>query len=997
MILRSSRPRRALAALVTAVTALALMGTGGLAAVADETPVASASLSGVVTDASTGEGIADASVVILDAAGAEAAAATTGTTGGYTVSGLAEGQYTVSVSAAPSYEPAYWAAHGAVSAPGGAETVGLAAGETRVGVDVTLTAVLAVEPEEPAGEPAPQADGSTDAPIAAETQAPDAAALNGPAAQRQIMVAADAPATGTISGKITRTTDGSPVEGASVSAFSDSGNGWSDAASAADGTFTIDGLMPDEYRIFVQTPADSGLASAYWGGWSWDTAGLVQVRAGEDTPNINVALGVPGSVSGRVVRDSDGEPLAGMTVSASQPDGSGGSAISAADGSYLIESLAPGTYDIYAWYGGADYTGGMVTGVVVASGAVTADVIVRMSEVAIIRGTVSADGAPVSGATVQAWPTTSVPGNYGDIVWTEQDGTFELRVAQGSYTVRVASNVGSYAEQYYNGAATESEAAVITLDAGEIRENIDFALVQGAGIEGTVSAESWTPGAWATATAYRWNGDAWHTARSVTAWGDYSFDRWFMSDRSGSLPAGTYTVGFEAEGYCPQFFDNAASLATATQFELAAGDTRTGINAHLTTECESRDVVAGVPTISGSAVVGETLTAQPGTWGPNPVELSYQWSADGAAISSATATTLALTEAERGKKITVTVTGTRPGYTTATATSAAVGPVSAAPLRDLTVGTPTISGTPRVGATLTAAPGAWGPAPVDFTYQWQVDGADVAGATGSTFVPDAAALDKSVSVTVHGTKAGYNPAFASSAPVGAVARGILSVSTPTFAGPLKVGTELVVLPGDWQPAPVTFTYQWFADGALIADATADRFTPDASLVGVELSVAVTGSKVGYDAATRTATAGIVPPTIVASDQRVVPGTPIVVTGENFLPGEEVELVLHSDPIHLLTVRAAADGTFRAEVTIPASAPFGSHTIVATGVTSKWVATTPIEVYDPTVPPAPAPGGGGSASTPGLAATGAEIPLGMLVLALGLLMTGGVLAWRRRMA
>ena len=61
---------------------------------------------------------------------------------------------------------------------------------------------------------------------------------------------------------------------------------------------------------------------------------------------------------------------------------------------------------------------------------------------------------------------------------------------------------------------------------------------------------------------------------------------------------------------------------------------------------------------------------QPRTWGPAPVTLTYQWKANGAAISGATATTYIVPAAYVGKTITVTVTGTKTGYTTVAKTSA---------------------------------------------------------------------------------------------------------------------------------------------------------------------------------------------------------------------------------------------------------------------------------------------------------------------------------------
>ncbi|MBK7820135.1 MAG: hypothetical protein IPJ61_03425 [Tessaracoccus sp.] len=78
-----------------------------------------------------------------------------------------------------------------------------------------------------------------------------------------------------------------------------------------------------------------------------------------------------------------------------------------------------------------------------------------------------------------------------------------------------------------------------------------------------------------------------------------------------------------------------------------------------------------MPVITGAATVGKKLTAAPGTWKPATTKLTYQWYADGAKIGGATASTLMLKKAQKGKKITVKVTGKAGGYTTVTKTSSA--------------------------------------------------------------------------------------------------------------------------------------------------------------------------------------------------------------------------------------------------------------------------------------------------------------------------------------
>ena len=69
------------------------------------------------------------------------------------------------------------------------------------------------------------------------------------------------------------------------------------------------------------------------------------------------------------------------------------------------------------------------------------------------------------------------------------------------------------------------------------------------------------------------------------------------------------------------------------------------------------------PTISGSGVVGQALTVNPGTWGTGDTPTyAYQWRRDNASIAGATSGTYTPTVEDVGHVLTVTVTATRPGY-----------------------------------------------------------------------------------------------------------------------------------------------------------------------------------------------------------------------------------------------------------------------------------------------------------------------------------------------
>lgn len=122
------------------------------------------------------------------------------------------------------------------------------------------------------------------------------------------------------------------------------------------------------------------------------------------------------------------------------------------------------------------------------------------------------------------------------------------------------------------------------------------------------------------------------------------------------------------------------------------------------------------PTVSGSAVQGETLTVNIGTWRGNPTPTyTYQWRRDGVAISGATSSTYVTTAPDVGTLITCSVTGTN--------VADAVTVVSSNSITVTPAGAPTITSQPSnsqvsPGANATFSITATGsPSP---TYQWQI-------------------------------------------------------------------------------------------------------------------------------------------------------------------------------------------------------------------------------------------------------------------------------------
>ncbi|WGL52826.1 glycoside hydrolase family 3 N-terminal domain-containing protein [Nocardioides sp. BP30] len=258
-----------------------------------------------------------------------------------------------------------------------------------------------------------------------------------------------------------------------------------------------------------------------------------------------------------------------------------------------------------------------------------------------------------------------------------------------------------------------------------------------------------------------------------------------------------------------------------------------------------------LPSIAGTAQVGQTLTANPGAWSVQGVTPSYQWKADGSSIEGATGATYVPTADVLGKAITVTVTVSKAGYADSDpATSLATLPVVAAATPALTsTAAPRIGGTPQVGVALRATPGSWNAAGVTLSYQWLASGRPIVGATRATYTPTVGDVGERLSVTVTAHKAGYADGRATSAPSAPVAPGVIGlVHAPSIKGKAKVGKRLTAKPGSWSVSGVTVHYQWYASGRRIAGATGSKLTLHNAQAGKRITVKVTVSRSGYASA-----------------------------------------------------------------------------------------------------------------------------------------------------
>lgn len=226
-----------------------------------------------------------------------------------------------------------------------------------------------------------------------------------------------------------------------------------------------------------------------------------------------------------------------------------------------------------------------------------------------------------------------------------------------------------------------------------------------------------------------------------------------------SAGVGTWT-GYPAPAYTYEWFvaGITTGVTTSTYVIQAGDDTKaltvkvTATNSQGSANATSAGVTVGTfpvntvaPTISGTASVGQTLTATTGTWaGTATITYTYQWTRAGVNIGGATSSTYVLVSGDVASAIRCVVTGTNTyGTATGVASSNAITP--AIPVNTVA---PAVTGTTVVGQVLSCTTGTWTSTPsLTYTYNWS--GAGTNG--GSTYTSVAGDVGNNITCTVTAT------------------------------------------------------------------------------------------------------------------------------------------------------------------------------------------------------------------------------------------------------
>jgi len=328
-----------------------------------------------------------------------------------------------------------------------------------------------------------------------------------------------------------------------------------------------------------------------------------------------------------------------------------------------------------------------------------------------------------------------------------------------------------------------------------------------------------------------------------------------------------------------------AGAALAAGFAAAAVLLTTGAEARSAATPSNSDP----PTITGTAVSGETLTASVGSWtGTPPLSFAFAWqrcdAGGGAcsAIGEATSQSYVVTGGDVGSTLRVLVTATNgEGSTSAPSLTTAVVTAQSTPVN---TAEPLISGSTVEGSTLTTTTGTWDGTSITYAYQWVrcgpdgglSDGSDcpsIAGATSSSYVLTSADVGKRLRVQVTASN-GSGAATATANPTDVVTQSTATGAPrntvePSIGGTLVQGRVLFASVGTWAgETPLQYAYQWVrcgGDGGLsdgsnctfISGATGSTYTLTADDVGARMRIRITASNsLGTQTTASNATAAV---------------------------------------------------------------------------------------------------------------------------------------------
>ncbi len=395
-------------------------------------------------------------------------------------------------------------------------------------------------------------------------------------------VNADLAQGGSITGTVTGA-GGAPLPGVSVEVHLAGGaDSVAFGFTNANGRYTTEpGLTTGAYQVFFDAP--TGYTSEWYNNQSSQaTASAISVTFGATTPNVNAQLAsyTSGAITGTLTAADTSLPLA-MWVYAYDPANNYVNAVFAVGGRYVLSGLPPNVYRLYfaasspylvAWYNGKpDFVS--ANPVTVTAGVTTTHINQVFQRGGTITGTVTGSGG-VPAVFVAAQRMAG--GYFYRSAYSGVDGGYRLEgLAPGSYRVQFTPP-SPFVGEWYDNAPTAGAFLTVTVATNATTPNVNAILATGSVITGVITAADTSaplPGAYTTI----------HSATTGAFVSDVYADMDGEYQTPG-LPAGAYKVYVDARSwlnYIGEWYNNASSFGAALTITVPGAGTTANINVAL--------------------------------------------------------------------------------------------------------------------------------------------------------------------------------------------------------------------------------------------------------------------------------------------------------------------------------------------------------------------------------------------------------------------------------
>ncbi|HTW17577.1 MAG TPA: carboxypeptidase regulatory-like domain-containing protein [Nocardioides sp.] len=455
-------------------------------------------------------------------------------------------------------------------------------------------------------------------------------------------------------------------------------------------------LTPEDGDWLVEFRDDRDEYATEWYGDAPTAEGATVVSfSGEESVDLGtVTLTGGSSIAGRVT-ESSGAGIVGVQVELYHEGEHVTTIATDRAGDYVIPRVLPGSYELEFVDGQLEFaseywndapTWEDATPVVVARDqavtGINAVLAPRAPEDPVgVDATglvVDAAGKPLRGVRVGAVNDAPEP-DLVDMGVTDRNGRYQLRkldaasLGDGGYDPTATSfrlffvdesdHDLPYVQTWLGGALSYARSAKVTVPAGGTATAPTTALQRYTGVRGTL-ASVYGELDWGSVVAYDADGDRTDS---------YDVSRTGRFEIPWLLPGEPYRLVFEGElddhRLIRTWWRSGSNYATATPVVGRSGVWTTGVDVALTDKLTATTA----PTISGSPLVGGTLTASNGAWNLSVgADWTYAWLRGGTVVG--TGRTYRPTVADAGSRLTVRVTNWIQDLS-GTATSAATGVV----------------------------------------------------------------------------------------------------------------------------------------------------------------------------------------------------------------------------------------------------------------------------------------------------------------------------------